>query len=117
MKKKKKKKIKKVERISLLLELARIHRKMEKYFCIPAEIWLLHLSVNSPKSPYTSLKLDQLRVFYKLFRVDDKGLALQSNCIKMFPVESQSTLWIIIRKKKKKKKKKKDRITPQNVYL
>ena len=41
----------KVQRISLLL--ARIHRKMEKYFCISAEIWLLpddlrHLSVNSP---------------------------------------------------------------------
>ena len=41
----------KVERISLLL--ARIHRKMEKYFFILAEIWLLpddlrHLSVNSP---------------------------------------------------------------------
>ena len=33
--------------------LARIHCKMEKYFCISAEIWLLpddlqHLSVNSP---------------------------------------------------------------------
>ena len=42
----------KVERISLSL-LARIHRKMENYFCISAEIWLLpddlrHLSVNSP---------------------------------------------------------------------
>ena len=41
----------KEERISLLL--ARIHRKMKKYFCISAEIWLLpddlrHLSVNSP---------------------------------------------------------------------
>ena len=68
----------KVERNSLLL--ARIHRKMENYFCISAEIWLLsedlpHLSVNSPKSPYTSLKLDYLRVFNKLFRVHDKGLA------------------------------------------
>ena len=34
------------------------------------------------KSPYTSLKLDYLRVFNILFRVDDKGLALQSNSIK-----------------------------------
>ena len=43
----------KVERISLLL--ARIHRKMENYFCISAETWLLpddlrHLSVNSPNN-------------------------------------------------------------------
>ena len=41
----------KVESISLIL--ARIRRKMENYFCISAEIWLLpddlrHLSVNSP---------------------------------------------------------------------
>ena len=40
-----------VERISLLL--VRIHRKMENYFCISAEIRLLpddlrHMSVNSP---------------------------------------------------------------------
>ena len=34
------------------------------------------------KSPYKSLKLDYLHVFNKLFRVDDKGLALQSNSIK-----------------------------------
>ena len=34
------------------------------------------------KSPYKSLKLDQFRVFNKLFRVDDKGLALQPNSIK-----------------------------------
>ena len=40
----------KIEIISLLL--ARIHRKMENYLCIPAEIWLLpddmdHIGVSS----------------------------------------------------------------------
>ena len=64
----------KVEIISLLLP--RIHRKMENYLCISAEIWLLpddlrHLSVYSPN--HQSLKLDYLRVFNKLFRVDGKG--------------------------------------------
>ena len=34
------------------------------------------------KSPYTSLKLDYLRVFNKLFRVNDKGRALQPNSVK-----------------------------------
>ena len=68
----------KVEIISLLL--ARIHRKMETLSL------LLRFSRNlvaarrstAPvrkftKSPYTSLKLDYLRVFNKLFRVDGKG--------------------------------------------
>ena len=68
----------KVGIISLLL--SRIHRKMENYFCIPAEIWLLpddlrHLSVNSPKhhtqASNSIISMSMVR-----------GLALQSNSIK-----------------------------------
>ena len=42
----------------------------------------LLLAYEFTKSPYTGLKLDYLRVFNKLFRVDNKGLALQVNSIK-----------------------------------
>ena len=74
----------KVERINLIL--ARIHRKMENYFCISAEIWLLpddlrHLSINSPNhqnKPETRLS----SCFNQLLRVDDKGLAVISNSVK-----------------------------------
>ena len=65
----------KVEIISLLL--ARIHRKMENYFCISAEMWLLpddlrHLSVNSPNH-HTQASNSIISVFFnKLFRVDGK---------------------------------------------
>ena len=93
----------KIERISLLL--ARIHRKMENYFCISADIWLLpddlrHLSVNSPKSPYTSLTLEYLRVFNNLFRVDDKGFALLSNSIKRHSVSGRVSKYTWINKQK-----------------
>ena len=65
-----------VEIISFLL--ARIYRKMENYFCISAEIWLLpgdlrHLSVNSSKH-HTQASNSIISVFFiKLFRVDGKG--------------------------------------------
>ena len=62
----------KIEIISLLL--ARIHRKMENYLCISVAARRSTAPVRIfTKSPYTSLKLDYLRVFNKLFRVDGKG--------------------------------------------
>ena len=72
----------KVERISLLL--ARINRKMGGGG-MPNLIATRRSTATVrkfTKSPYTSLKLDKFRVFNKLFRVDDKGLALQSYSIK-----------------------------------
>ena len=92
----------KVERTSLLL--ARIHRKMENYFCISAEILLL-LDDTAPvrkftKSPYTGQKLDCLCVFNKLPRVDDKRLALLSNCIKRQIVSGRVSKYTWINKQK-----------------
>ena len=84
----------KVERISLLL--ARIHHSSQNGKL------LLHFSRNLvaarrstahvrkfTKSPYTSLKLDYLRIFNKLFCVDDKERALQHNSIKRQSVSSR----------------------------
>ena len=75
----------KVETISHLL--ARIYRKMENYFCISAEIWLLpddlrHLSVNSPNHHTQAANLI-ISVFLTNCSVSMvRGLALQSNSIK-----------------------------------
>ena len=75
----------KVEIISLLL--ARSHRKMENYFYISAEIWLLpddlrHLSVNSPNH-HTQASHSIISVFLTNCCVSTvRGLALQSNSIK-----------------------------------
>ena len=54
-----------------------IHRKMENYFCISAEIWLLpddlqHLSVNSPNL-HTQAPNSIISMFLTLFHVDGKG--------------------------------------------
>ena len=76
----------KAERISLLR--ARIHRKMENYFYISAEIWLLpddlrHLSVNSPNHHIQALN-SIFSVFLTNCSVSMiRGLLdLQSNSIK-----------------------------------
>ena len=104
----------KVEIISLLL--ARIHRKIEYYFCISAEIWLLpddlwHLSVNSTDH-HTQASNSIISVFFnKLFHVDDKGACFAYNSIKRHSVSGRVSeyTWII--------KQKQNRMTPQNVYL
>ena len=88
----------KVEIINLLL--ARIHRKMENYFSrnLVAARWSTAPVRIFTKSPYTSLKLDYLRDFNKLFRVDGKGACFALELLlkgSVFPVVSQSTRWII----------------------
>ena len=75
----------KVEIISLFL--ARIHRKMEYYFCISAEIWMLsdglrHLAVNSPNH-HTQASNSIISVFLTNCSMSMvRGLALQSKSIK-----------------------------------
>ena len=73
--------------------------KLLMHFCrnLVAARWSAASVCKFPKSPYTSLKLDYLCVFNKLFRVDDKGLSLQSNYIKgrVFLVMSKCTRGII----------------------
>ena len=88
----------KVERISLLL--ARIHRKMESFFCISAEIWLLpddHLSVNSPNR-HTQAWNSIISVFLTNCSVSMiRGLLCYLTLLKgsVFPVVSQSTRGLI----------------------
>ena len=75
----------KVEIISPLL--ARIHRKMENYLCISADIWLLpddlrHLSVYS-RNHHTQASNLIISVFLINCSVSMvRWLALQSNCTK-----------------------------------
>ena len=89
----------KVERISLLL--ARIHRKMENYLVISAEIWLLpndlrHLSVNSPNHHKPETRLSPC--FLTNCSVSMiRGLLCYLTLLKgrVFPVVSQSTRGLI----------------------
>ena len=104
----------KVEIISLLP--ARIHRKMENYFYISAEIWLLpddlrHLSVNPPNH-HTQASNSIISVFLTNCSMSMvRGLALQSNAIKRQSVSGRVSeyMW--------NNKQKQNRMTPQNVYL
>ena len=94
----------KVERISLLL--ARIHCKMENYFCISAEIWLLpdslrHLSVNWPDH-HTQGRKSIISVFLTNCPVSMiRGLLCDLTLLKgrVFPVMSQSTCGLISKNK------------------
>ena len=104
----------KVEIISLLL--ARNYIKMENYFSISAEIWLLpddlrHLSVKSPNH-HTQASNSIISVFLTNCSVSIvRGLALQSNSIKRQSVSGR------ISEYKWNNKQKQNRMTPQNVYL
>ena len=90
----------KLERISLLL--SRIHRKMENYFCISAEIWLLpddlrHLSVNSPnhRTQACNSIISVLLTNCSMSMI--RGLLCYLSLLKgrVFPVVSQSTHGLI----------------------
>ena len=104
----------KVELTSLLL--ARIHRKMENYFCISAEILLppddlRHLSVNSPNS-HTRASNSIISVFLTNCSMSVvRGLALQSNSIKRQSVSARVSEYTWNNKQKQ------NRMTPQNIYL
>ena len=104
----------KVEIISLLL--ARIHCKMENYFCISAEIWLLpddlrHLSVNS-LNHHTQASNSIISVFLTNCSVSMvRGLALQSNSIKRQGVSGRVSEYTWNNKQKQ------NRMTPKNAYL
>ena len=104
----------KIEIISLLL--ARIHRKMENYLCISAEIWLLpddlrHLSVYSPNH-HTQASNSIISVFLTNCSVSMvRVLALQSNSIKRQDVSGRVSEYTWNNKQKQ------NRMTPQNVYL
>ena len=104
----------KIEIISLLL--ARIHRKMENYLCISAEIWLLpddlrHLSVYS-SNHHTQASNSIISVFLTNCSVSMvRVLALQSNSIKRQDVSGRVSEYTWNNKQKQ------NRMTPQNVYL
>ena len=104
----------KIEIVSLLL--ARIHRKMENYLCISAEIWLLpddlrHLSVYSPNH-HTQASNSIISVFLTNCSVSMvRVLALQSNSIKRQNVSDRVSEYTWNNKQKQ------NRMTPQNVYL
>ena len=104
----------KVEIISL--PLARIYRKMENYFCISAEIWLLpdnlrHLFVNS-SNHHTQASNSIISVLLTNFSVSMvRGLALQSNSIKRQRVSGRVSEYTWNNKQKR------NGMTPQNVYL
>ena len=104
----------KMEIISLLL--ARIHRKMENYLCISAEIWLLpddlrHLSVYSPnhhtQASNSIISVFLTNCFVSMVRV----LALQSNSIKRQNVSCRVSEYTWNNKQKT------ERNDHQNVYL
>ena len=105
---------KKIEIISLLL--ARIHRKVENYLSISAEIWLLpddlrHLSVYSPnhhaQASNSIISVFLTNCFVSMVRV----LALQSNSIKRQNVSGRVSEYTWNNKQKQ------NRMTLQNVYL
>ena len=93
----------KIQIISLLL--ARIYRKMENYFCISAEIWLLpddlrHLFVNSPNH-HTQASNTIISVFLTNSSVSMvRRLALQSNSIKRQSVSGRVSEYTWINKQK-----------------
>ena len=117
----------KVEIISLLP--ARIHRKMENYFCISAEIWLLpddlrhlsviwllpddlrHLSVNSPNH-HTQAPNSIISVFLTNCSVSVvMGVVLQFTSIKRQSVSGRISEYTWNNQQKQ------NRMTLQNVYL
>ena len=107
----------KMMKLNIKVEIiSRIHRKMENYFCIPAEIWLLpddlrHLPVNS-QNHHTQASNSIISVFLTICSVSMvRGLALQSNSIKRQSVSGRVSEYTWNNKQKK------NRMIPQNVYL
>ena len=89
----------KMMKLNIKVEIiSRIHRKMENYFCIPAEIWLLpddlrHLPVNS-QNHHTQASNSIISVFLTNCSVSMvRGLLCNLTLLKgrVFPVVSQST--------------------------